>query len=342
MKRNLIIKLLSVAFFVTLCLIVSSPDLAAEDVIKLRYSNFFPPPHKCSISAEEWCREIEKRTNGKVKITYYPGGTLTPAPQTYDSIVKGITDIGYCINCYSRGRFPLMEILDLPLGYTSGLQASKLANAFYQKFKPKTFNDTKVLYMHGHGPGLIHTRKVIKSLDDVKGLRIKCGGTPQKIVRALGGAPATMPMPEAYDALKKGLADGALLPMESLKGWRLGELLRCTVMNYGISYTSSMTIAMNKKKWNSLPKDVQQVFEEVSKEWIEKQGKVWDEIDKEGYEYAAKMPGYTFVEVTKSQEVSAREKVRPLLDQYVNDMKVKGLPADEALKFCLNWLKKNP
>lgn len=342
MKRLSIVKLLVVAFFVTSCLIVSSPALTADKVIKLRYSNFFPPPHKNSINAEQWCREIEKRTNGKVKITYFPGGTLTPAPQTYDSVVKGIADIGYTINAYSRGRFPLSEVIDLPLGYKSGLQATKMVNAYFQKFKPKEFDDTKVLYMHGHGPGLIHTKKVIKSLDDIKGLRIKGSGTTTKIVAALGGTPTTMPMGETYDALQKGLADGVILPLEALKGWRFGELLKCTINNYGIAYTTGFSIVMNKKKWNNLPKDVQQVFEEVSKEWIEKQGKLWDEIDIEGYEYAAKKPGYTFVEVTKEREAAAREKVRPLLDQYVKDMKAKGLPADEALSFCLEWLKKNP
>ncbi|MCK4827089.1 TRAP transporter substrate-binding protein [bacterium] len=342
MKRNVFIKLLVVAFFVTSCLIVSSPALAADKVIKLRYSNFFPPPHKNSILSGEWAREIEKRTNGRVKITYYPGGTLTPAPQTYDSVVKGIADIGQTVLAYSRGRFPLTEVIDLPLGYTSGYQATKMADAYYQKFKPKEFDDTKIMYIHAHGPGLIQTKKVIKSLDEIKGMRIKATGLTGKIVAALGGMPTTMPMGETYDALQKGLADGVILPIEVLKGWRFGELLKCTVKNYGIAYSVGIGVFMNKGKWNSLPKDVQQVFEEVNKEWIEKQGKLWDELDREGEAFAAKMPGYTFVTVTKKQEAVVRKKVRPLLDKYVENAKAKGLPGDEVLKFCLDYLKTHP
>ncbi len=342
MKRNVIIKLLVVAFFVTSCLIVSSPALAADKVIKLRYSNFFPPPHKNSILSGEWAREIEKRTNGRVKITYYPGGTLTPAPQTYDSVVKGIADIGQTVLAYSRGRFPLTEVIDLPLGYTSGYQATKMADAYYQNFKPKEFDDTKIMYIHAHGPGLIQTKKVIKSLDEIKGMRIKATGLTGKIVAALGGMPTTMPMGETYDALQKGLADGVILPIEVLKGWRFGELLKCTVKNYGIAYSVGIGVFMNKGKWNSLPKDVQQVFEEVNKEWIEKQGKLWDDLDREGEAFAAKMPGYTFVTVTKKQEAAAREKVKPLLDKYIENAKAKGLPGDEVLKFCLDYLKTHP
>jgi TRAP-type C4-dicarboxylate transport system substrate-binding protein len=342
MKRNVFIKLLVVAFFVTSCLIVSSPALAADKVIKLRYSNFFPPPHKNSILSGEWAREIEKRTNGRVKITYYPGGTLTPAPQTYDSVVKGIADIGQTVLAYSRGRFPLTEVIDLPLGYTSGYQATKMADAYYQKFKPKEFDDTKIMYIHAHGPGLIQTKKAIKSLDEIKGMRIKATGLTGKIVAALGGMPTTMPMGETYDALQKGLADGVILPIEVLKGWRFGELLKCTVKNYGIAYSVGIGVFMNKGKWNSLPKDVQQVFEEVNKEWIEKQGKLWDELDREGEAFAAKMPGYTFVTVTKKQEAVVRKKVRPLLDKYVENAKAKGLPGDEVLKFCLDYLKTHP
>lgn len=342
MRRNVIVKLLVVALFVTSCLIALSPALTADKVIKLRYSDFYPPSHKNSILSREWANEIEKRTNNRINITYYPGETLTPADQTYDSVVKGIADIGQTVLAYARGRFPLTEVIDLPLGYTSGYQATKMASAYYQKFRPKEFDDSKIMYIHAHGPGLIQTKEVIKSLDEVKGLRIKATGLSGKIVAALGGTPTTMTVVETYDALQKGLADGVLLPIEVLKGWRLGELLKCTVKNYGISYSVGFGVFMNKEKWNSLPKDIQQVFEEVNREWIEKQGKLWDELDMGGEAFAAKMPGYTVVTATKDQETAAREKIKPLLDEYVENAKARGLPGDEVLKFCLDYLKTHP
>jgi len=342
MKRNLTITLWVAVFVAALCMNVSSQALAADKVIKLRYSNFFPPAHLNSKLGEQWCKEVEKRTDGRVKISYYPGNTLAPPTQAYDAAVKGIADISYCLFAYTAGRQPLLEVIDYPLGYTSGLQATRLINAFYNKFKPKELDDVKVMYLHAHGPGLIHTKKKISKLEDIKGLRIKGTGVNAKIVAAYGAVPVTMPMPETYDALQRGLADGIILPIETLKGWRFGELLKCTVRNYGIGYTVGMFVVMNKDKWNSLPPDIQKIIEEINQEYIDKQGRLWDQLDKEGLEFVKNIKGYTIVDASKEEEEKAREKMKPLLQEYVKSANAKGLPGEEALNFCLDWLKKNP
>ena len=81
---------------------------------KLAYSVFFPGPHKMAVLAVEWGKEIEKRTEGKVKVSVFPGGTLTPADQCYDGVVRGISDIGMSLFAYTRGKFPLTEVVDFP------------------------------------------------------------------------------------------------------------------------------------------------------------------------------------------------------------------------------------
>jgi len=102
----------------------------ADKSIELIYSNFFPPVHVQSQLAESWIKEIEKRTNGRVKFSYFPGGTLLKGPQIYDGVLKGITDIGMSCFAYTRGRFPAMEAIDLPLGYPSGKVATQVINKF--------------------------------------------------------------------------------------------------------------------------------------------------------------------------------------------------------------------
>ena len=87
--------------------------------IKLTYSNFFPPTHIQSILAQQWCDEIKKRTDGKIIVEYYPAQTLTKSRQVYDGVVAGLSDIGMALFAYTRGRFPVMEAVDLPLGYTA-------------------------------------------------------------------------------------------------------------------------------------------------------------------------------------------------------------------------------
>ena len=322
-------------------LLTSVPCQAQEKVVKLRYSNLFPPAHAISKLTEEWCKEVEKRTNGRVKITYFPGSTLAPPMQAYDSTAKGIADIAQNLLAYSPGRLPLSEVLQLPLGYTSGYQATKLANEYYKKFKPKEFDDVKVMYLHGIAPGIFHTKKVISSVDEIKGLRIKANTENADIVTALGGAPVTMPITETYDALQKGLCEGILLPTESLKGWRFAEVVKTSLENNGVSYMTSMYVVMNKAKWNSLSKEDQQVIEKINEEWIEKQGKLWNQLDKEAKEYAMQK-GVKFVRASKEEEAKTSAKMKPIQEKYAKTMKAKGLPGDEALKFCLDYIKAHP
>ena len=274
---------------------------SAHAQVKLNYSNFFPAPHKNSVLATEWAQEIEKRTNGQVKITMFHGGTLTPADKCYDGVTKGLSDIGFSVLSYTLGRFPLTEVIDLPMGYKSGTAATTLVNAYYQKFKPKELSDVQVMYLHGHGPGILHTnKKPVKTLEELKGVKIRSTGTVAKIVGALGGTPVAMPMPETYDALSKGIADGVMCPIEALEGWKLGE---------------------------------------VNKEWIGKQAKVWDQVDASGMEFAKKQ-GDQFIALSPEEDAKWAKAVEPMFADYVKRMKEKNLPGEEALKFCREELKK--
>ncbi len=276
-----------------------------------------------------------------MKVTLFSGGTLSPPTQTYDSLVKGTFDVGTSLLSYTTGRFPLTDVLDLPLGYNSGYQATHLANAYYKKFRPKEFDDVKIMYLHAHGPSYIHTKKPISKLEEIKGLRIKSTGLSSKIVTALGGTPVTMPITETYDAIQKGLADGLLLHLEVLKTFRFGELLKCTILDHGMSNTTASFVAMNKKKWDSLPKDIQQIIEQINEEWIEKQAKLYIELDKDGEDYLLQS-GNKMVKVSKEEQAKTAAKMKPILEGYVQATKAKGLPGDEALKFCQDYLKAHP
>jgi TRAP-type C4-dicarboxylate transport system substrate-binding protein len=309
--------------------------------IKLNYSIFFPAPHKNAILSTEWAKEIEKRTNGKVQITMFYGGTLTPADKCYDGVVKGISDIGFSVLAYTRGKFPLTEVSDLPLGMKTGLVATKVINDYYKKFKPKELDEVKIMYLHGHGPGVIHTKRgdEVKTLEDLKGMKIRCTGMAAKIAKALGATPVAMPMGETYDALSRGVVDGSMAPQEALQGWKWGEVVRFTIENFGSSYSTGMFVVMNKGKWNALPPDIQQIIEKVNEEYIEKQGKTWDEIDKAGRDYTIKL-GNKITTLSQEEDWKWQKAVKPLLDEYVKNMKDKGLPGDEVLSFYLQTIYK--
>ena len=308
--------------------------------IELTYSIFFPATHRNTVLATEWAREIEKRADGRVKITVFPSGTLTAADKCYDGVEKGISDIGMSVLGYTRGRFPLSEVIDLPLGYRSGAVATDLINAYYEKFSPKEFSGVKIMYLHAHGPGFLHTKKPVASLEDLKGMKVRCTGLAAKIVTALGGTPVAMPMGETYDALSRGVVDGSMGPQESLEGWRWGEVVKSSTECYGSAYSTAFFVGMNKAKWETLPKDIQQTIEKVNGEWIAKTGRSWDEMDKAGKDFAVGK-GNQIIALSAEENAKWAKAVQPILDEYVKNMKEKGLPGADALQFCQDYLKEH-
>ncbi|MFH1758273.1 MAG: TRAP transporter substrate-binding protein [Pseudomonadota bacterium] len=312
--------------------------MAQTKPMELSYSIFFPAPHKNTVLAGEWAKEIGKRTQGRVKITLFPGGTLTPADKCYDGVVKGISDIGMSVLGYTRGKFPLTEVIDLPLGYKSGVAATGLVNQYYQHFQPKEFAEVKILYLHAHGPGILHTKKAVPKLEDLKGMRIRSTGLSSKVVSALGGIPVAMPMGETYDALKRGMVEGSMAPQEALQGWKWGEVVKFTTDSFGSAYSTAFFVAMNKEKWNALPPEIQKIIEQVNQEWMGKTGRNWDEIERAGRDFTLKL-GNQIISLSPEENQRWAKAVRPILDNYVNSMKAKNLPGEEALKFCLEKLK---
>ncbi len=329
---------LVLGFVATGSLYMASLAFGQTKPVDLYFSNVFPAPHKICILNVEWGKEVEKRTNGRVKVTMFPGGTLTPGDKCYDGVVKGLSHLGHSVFAYTIGKFPLTEVIDLPLGYRSGLAATKLVNEYYPKFKPKELDEVKVMYLHAYGPGLIHTRKPVNKLEDLKGMKIRATGTVSRIVQALGATPVAMPMPDTYDALSRGVVEGVVCPIEALEGWKLGEVVKFTTQNFIAANSGAMFVVMNKDSWNSLPADIQKIIENINEEWIVKQGVLWDEIDKSGVEFVNKR-GHKMISLPQEEQERWAKAVRPLLDDYVNRMKAKGLPGDEVLKFCLDRLK---
>ncbi len=169
------------------------------------------------------------------------------------------------------------------MGYTSGVQATNVANGVLEKFDPEEFKDTELMFLHAHGPGLLHTRdKEVRTLDDFKGLKIRGTGTSGKVVAALGGSPVGKSMGETYQMLQKGVVDGSMHPVETNKGWKVGEVVSYMTQNFSTAYTTTFAVFMNKDKWNSLNPEQQTIIREINAEFALKHGQAWDESDEEG------------------------------------------------------------
>ena len=346
LKKGMVFVVLALVL-VALPLFTSCSAPAATETIELTYSNFFPPTHLHSVLAEQFCEEINKRTNGQVEITYYPGGTLTPAPQVYGGVVEGISDMGMSVLAYSMGRFPATELVDMPHGYPNGWVATMVANDFYKEYQPEEFDDVHVLYFHAHGPGVLFTtEKPVYKLEDLKGLIIRSTGIGAKIIEALGAEGYGGSQGEAYELMSKGTVDGSLTPREVLKGWNQAEVVRYVTGCYDVGYTANMFVVMNKDTWDSLPGDMQRVFTEVCEEWAEKHARVWTYYDKAGIDYFLTFEGRELIELSPQEMTRWVEATRPLIDAYISEKTAMGLPAADYEAYLVErtsyWAEKTP
>lgn len=305
-------------------------------VYEFSYSVFFPPVHKNAILAQKFCDEINKRTNGRVKITVFAGGTLTKADKVYDGVVNGLSDLGMSVVSYTKGRFPASELVELPHGYLNGWVATRVANDYYKKFKPVEFDNVHVLYFHAHGPSVLLTvNKPVRQLEDMKGLVIRSTGIGAAIIGALGAKGYGAAQNEAYDLMSKNTIDGSYTPREVLEGWKQAEIVKYVTQCTDVGSTANMYVVMNKDKWNSLPADIQNIFTQVSEEWIDKHGMVWTNYDVSAMSYFKTFEGREVINLTPTESSRWVEATLPLISDFIRDLAGKGMPSADYEKFLI-------
>ncbi|MDR1317836.1 MAG: TRAP transporter substrate-binding protein [Spirochaetales bacterium] len=327
-------------FCVCVSFLVFSGCSGAQRNIRLSYSIFFPPTHTQTLAAQEWAAHIEERTRGIVKIVLFPGETLTKSTRVYDGVVNGVSDLGMSAFAYTRGRFPLLEGLDLPLGYPDGETATKAANAIFRIYNPKELEDVQVMYLHAHGPGVLAVKKKIESLADLKGLKVRGTGLSAKIVESLGAVPVSMGQGDTYEALQRGVVEATLCPIETLKGWRQAEVIDRVLSTAATGYTTAMYVIMNRDRWNSLPEDVQGVFREVNESSMERQARAWDAADEESKALLKEM-GKPVETLSREEEEAFVRAVNPMLEEWASALETRGMPGKAVLADLHRLVKGN-
>jgi TRAP-type C4-dicarboxylate transport system substrate-binding protein len=302
---------------------------AKDKVIKLKAANFFPPPSLQSKYLGEFCDEVEKRTNGRVKIEYFAGGSLLNAPGMYKGIVTGIADIGYAHIEYTPGRFPVTGACELPLSYPSAWVSSQVANDFYNTFRPKEWDDVRVLWMNTSNPSLMITKKPVRRLEDLKGLTIRAPGIVGYTVKALGATPAPTPMMEVYDAMAKGVIDGVNTPFETLKTFRFAEVVKYTTASWQTGNVYYFYVVMNKNSYKKLPPDIKEIFDELCGEYKERYALFWNVIDFYGKDFAIEK-GVEIIELSDEEAARWKKAAEPVIEDYVKDMVGKGYTEAEV------------
>ena len=337
MKRCLDVWHLIAILLIAGCLLGAKTS-ASQRVITLKFAHFVPATTKEGRLMQAWADEVGRRTNGRVKVRGYPGATLMQPQQIYDGITKEVADIGYGIFAYHRGRVPLTEVIDLPLGYKDPRVPSRMINEYYKRFRPKELDDVKVLFLEAHGRDIISTRKPVRTLSGLNGMKIRATGLSARIVTALGASAVGLPITDTYDAMSKGVIEGLVLDWGGLLNYRLGDRIKYHIESPGVGSTVAFYTVLNKDKWNSLPPDIRAIIDKLDEEWIERSSRKWADWETTGKSELLKKGGKI---VTLSKEDNARmiEMLKPLLGNYVASTRARGLPGDQALKFCQDYLK---
>ncbi len=297
---------------------------------------------------QPWVKKIEEANKGRVKIEVYPSQTLVKGPDMWKAVRGGIVDIGWCFHGYWPDQTPLADVIALPfLPVKSAEQASEVLWKLYEKYPAmqKEFSDVQPLLLYTTSSYfLLTTKKQVKTLEDLKGMKIRIpGGPPTDMVKALGAVPTPIPMPDMYQALDKGVVDGMGVPWEAVQGFRLYEVAKYyTMVPMVVVYFS---LSANKQKWASLPKDVRDAVMSVSglegaKFW----GRNFFDTAEQGALEKIKAGNHEMVrfdlppaELARWQKIAGE----PLWEEWVKKMEGKGhKDAREILNATLDMLRK--
>jgi len=326
------ILLLSFSVFVTAC---SSGEAGSEgtEAVELKLAHFWPATHPFeSEFVQPWAAAIEEATEGKVKITSYPGETLLKADAVYDGVVNQVADVGASCFSYTRGRFPVVEVFELPgITYNNSKVASKVAWEGIQQLNPQEVQDTKLLMVLTTGPGDLFTKKPVNKLEDLKGMEIRATGLSAKTLEKLGAVPVAMAQSEAYESLSKGVVQGNLAPVEVLKGWKHAEVTDFLVRTPFL-YNTLFFVTMNLETWDSLDAETQKAIEEVNDRFFEEVAMgLWDKQNEDALKFALEEQGMKEIILSEEEASRWKEMVKPIQEEYAANMDAMGLNGQDIL-----------
>ena len=291
-----------------------------------------------------WADEVEKRTNGKVKITIHAGQTLAKASEQYDMVLVGAIDITKVVATHYRGRFPLLNIFSLPFLIPTDAKDKNgrlVRDILFEKYiEPAYFQDMKVLFIGRYQPNVIHLVKdPIRTLEDIKGkvISVPGGKTNIEMVKALGGSPETVRTPDVYTALERGMVDGHVLPLSTQRSFKFYEVTKyITEANFGAALH---ILVLRKETWDKMPPDVQKVIDDLNPWGAE----LLDKVGKGNAQSTAKLvkeKGLEIIELSPQERARWANATEMLDEDWAKNCDSKGLPGSEMLKFVKQILCK--
>jgi TRAP-type C4-dicarboxylate transport system substrate-binding protein len=335
-KRLLLVLTLVVFTLSSIMLSACSNQPAPAATYQLTYSFWGNPKESMARVAEKFIDEVQTKSNNRVRITYYAGGALTTATTSYYGVTKNMSSMALVMMTYNPGRFPLTQAWHLPLGFTTAQAATEMKTKSIEVFDPVELKDTKLLYVFSAAPTQLLTKSEINSLEDLRGKKIRCDGSTAALIAKLGATPVSMSIGDVYEALQKGIVDGTVNVPGVLFDFKFEDFIN--YMQQWNLNVQTMALVMNQDKWDSLPADIQQIFENASAKYMHQEVDEWNANDVRGLE-SAMAKGMKIKPITPEIKDQLQELFKPLYEDYVQKSEQQGLPGQEFLDFCLDGVK---
>lgn len=315
---------LKLSALASISLLLAAPS-SAETTLKL--SHFLPSVHGIHTDfIVPWTKQVTQCTGGEVQFEIYPGGTqLGNVAKQQEQVLAGVVDIAHGLHGIPRGRFPRTSLIELPFLTRDAGAASETLWELYPEYLAPEYQGLKVLALHAHNGGLIHTsEKKVETMEDVEGLRLR---TPSPAISAaltaLGATPQGLPPGAVYENIQKHVIDGTVFPWDPVKSFGLNE-----VLNYHLDagfYTVPFFFVMNQRKFDSLPENVQTCIDDASGASLAaKFGDWWDKWDAAGRKEAVEA-NHVITELTDAERKRWRETLQPTTDAYIEQTSEQGV-----------------
>ena len=310
-----------------------SPDSTADgpaNPITLTFGHPFPPTDPIQVNVwEPWVEEVRERTGGTLDIEIYAGGALGPGPSVYELVAGGAQDLGWTMPGYTPGRFPISQVIEAPFMFENAEQATEVAWTLWEEFDDfrAEYRDVRPLAIWAMDTGDLFTRdRPVRTLEDIAGLTIRAPSPLQnEALQAMGASPVSMPGPEIYDSVERGVIDGYKLANSATRVFDLGRATRYrTACN---CYTGVFVLVMNPRAWDRLSDGQQQVLAELSGPDLglrlaREHQAMADEVAREYWPEA----GIQTITLSDAEFARWRDAVQPVFERWIQERETDGVP----------------
>jgi tripartite ATP-independent transporter DctP family solute receptor len=320
MKWKILVCVLTGIFVAAFSVIVLPSEVfgAAKYELKFYWVTSDNPDDPYAISGHTFKEIIEKKTEGQVVVHLFPNGVLGNERDAFEGLTLGTIDMGAFTNAFVSGFAAEFQVLDLPFVLTSYEQVDRVLDGPFGKSLLKALervNVTGLGFTEGGFREMINKVRPITVPDDMKGVKFRVMENPiyVEMFKNLGSNPTPISWGETFTATQQGTVDGLEIPISVIhqnKYYEVTKFLSLTHHTY-----SPLCVAVSKKRFDSLPAEIQTAIQESVDEMIPIQRKT-------NRENIARLQADLEVRGMTVNEIADvklfREKVSPMYDSYVS------------------------